>query len=269
MQREAFEQLAAAHKSYEAATEQKLMPGLPVVARLDGRAFSNFTSGLERPFDTVFSKCMEDTAAFLVERMQAAVAYRQSDEITLVWPNQAPGQAVMFDGRVLKLATTLSSMASVKFNHLLMEHLPAHAAKMPTFDARVFQYPTLELAAENLLWRETDAMRNSIANLAYVRFGHSAIHGVGIGEKLRRLREAGWAWENMPEVYRRGVYLRRERVLRPLSEEVLARSPKAHRPTGPVERSEVVAFSLPLLADLANPVEALFFGKAPLRKQAA
>lgn len=269
MRREEFEQLGAAHKQYEAALEQRLVPGLPVVARLDGRSFSTFTVGLMRPYDALFAECMQRTAAYLVEETQAVIAYRQSDEITLVWPNQTPEQAVMFDGRVMKLATTLAAMASVKFNHLLMAHLPAHAAKLPTFDARVFQYPNLALAAENLLWRETDAMRNSITNLAHVQFGHSAMHGVGLAEKLSRLREAGCAWEAMPEVYRRGVYLRREKVLRPLSPEVLARIPEAHRPTGPIERNEVLAFQLPLLEVLDNPVEALFFGEAPLQRKAA
>lgn len=264
MKRESFEQLGAVHKSYEASTEHQLVPGLPVVARLDGRSFSTFTLGLVRPYDAVFSQCMQDTAAYLMETMQAVLAYRQSDEITLVWPNQTPEQAIMFDGRVMKLATTLAATASVKFNQLLMTRLPRYAAKLPTFDARVFQYPSLELAAENLLWRETDAMRNSVTNLAHVQFGHSRMHGVSVREKLRLLDDSGHPWSAMPEVYQRGVYLRREKVLRLLSAEVLAKIPEAHRPTGPVARNEVMPFALPLLETLANPVQALFQGATPV-----
>ncbi len=39
-------------KMYEGAEAQrKFLPGLPIVARLDGRGFSRFTKGLERPYD--------------------------------------------------------------------------------------------------------------------------------------------------------------------------------------------------------------------------
>lgn len=39
-------------KLYEGLEAQrKFMPGLPVVARLDGRGFSRFTKGMDRPFD--------------------------------------------------------------------------------------------------------------------------------------------------------------------------------------------------------------------------
>ncbi|KVP17130.1 tRNA(His) guanylyltransferase Thg1 family protein [Burkholderia ubonensis] len=267
MKREDFELLGAKHKAFEAATEQCLEPGKPVVARLDGRSFSVFTRGLERPYDARFARCMQETAAYLVEQTQAVVAYRQSDEITLVWPNQDPTKKFMFDGRVVKMATILAAMTSVRFNQLLALELPDYAAKSPLFDARVFQYPTLALAAENLLWRETDAMRNSVTNLAHEHFGHRAMHAVGVEAKLARLREAGRPWEGMPEVYRRGVYLRRETVLKSLNPEELARIPERHRPAGPVERTVVRPFDLPLLEQVANLEEVLFAGVAPIGRE--
>ena len=45
---------------------RRLMPLLPAMARIDGRAFHGFTRGMERPFDAAFSACMVDTTAALV-----------------------------------------------------------------------------------------------------------------------------------------------------------------------------------------------------------
>ena len=42
-------------KSYEATTENRLLPHLPIVVRLDGRSFSKFTKGLNVNFDDLFS----------------------------------------------------------------------------------------------------------------------------------------------------------------------------------------------------------------------
>ena len=42
-------------KAYEKVeTGRKVMPFLPIYARLDGKAFHNFTRGMERPFDEKF-----------------------------------------------------------------------------------------------------------------------------------------------------------------------------------------------------------------------
>lgn len=73
-------------KRFEAAEAgRRAMPGIPLLARLDGRAFHTFTRGLNRPFDERFGRCMVETARTLVDNLHALVAYTQSDEITLIW----------------------------------------------------------------------------------------------------------------------------------------------------------------------------------------
>ncbi|MGL1442107.1 tRNA(His) guanylyltransferase Thg1 family protein, partial [Vibrio parahaemolyticus] len=62
---------------------------LPVVARLDGRSFSKFTDGLERPYDRRLSELMVTTADYVARQTQACMAYTQSDEITLTWASFA------------------------------------------------------------------------------------------------------------------------------------------------------------------------------------
>ena len=120
------------------------MRGLPLLARLDGRAFHTFTRGLTRPYDPAMSRCMIETARTLVEETQARVAYTQSDEITLAWYEPADAATTyLFDGRWQKLGSVLAGLASARFNQLVAEHLPAKAALLPHFDCRLWQVPTL------------------------------------------------------------------------------------------------------------------------------
>ena len=73
-------------KGYEMAAEGgRLDVRLPVYARIDGRSFSKFTHGLERPFDQRMSRAMIETTKGLVDRTHARIGYTQSDEISLVY----------------------------------------------------------------------------------------------------------------------------------------------------------------------------------------
>ena len=73
-------------KFYESqACVEKLLPLIPVIARLDGKGFSKFTKGLKRPYDERLSKLMVETTKYLVKETNANCGYTQSDEITLVW----------------------------------------------------------------------------------------------------------------------------------------------------------------------------------------
>ena len=73
-------------KRFEGAEAgRRAMPGIPLLARLDGRAFHTFTRGLARPWDARFATCMLETTRTLVDELQALVGYTQSDEITLLW----------------------------------------------------------------------------------------------------------------------------------------------------------------------------------------
>ena len=73
-------------KAYEAVeTDRAFDPALPLVVRLDGRAFSTFTRGMEKPFDHTLSRIMREVTAHLVEKNHARIGYTQSDEITLLF----------------------------------------------------------------------------------------------------------------------------------------------------------------------------------------
>lgn len=57
-----LDQLGDRMKMYEQAEAGRTaMKGLPLLARLDGRAFHTYTRGLKRPYDERLTRCMVDT----------------------------------------------------------------------------------------------------------------------------------------------------------------------------------------------------------------
>ena len=49
-------------KEYELVSQAKLIKKLPVIIRLDGRGFSKFTRGFEKPFDKELSTIFQNVA---------------------------------------------------------------------------------------------------------------------------------------------------------------------------------------------------------------
>lgn len=269
MKRDAFEALGDRQKMFEAREAgRRLMPGLPVLVRLDGRSFHTFTRGLARPYDERLSRTMIEVAKYLVAETHASIGYCQSDEISLAFPNLDERQQMLFDGRQQKLCSVLAAMASVKFNQELARRIPEKSHLLPVFDARAWAVNSLETAAEHFLWREADATRNSLTMAAHAYYSHKQLHKAGFAQKHDMLKEKGVNWNDYPAFFKRGTYVRRQTVLKELSPAELARIAPQHRPTGAVARSVVAELDMPALSRVANVQDVLFRGAQPVQMTA-
>jgi tRNA(His) 5'-end guanylyltransferase len=246
---------------------RRFLPLLPIVARLDGKGFSKFTNGLERPYDKRLSDLMIETVKYLVEETNAVCGYTQSDEITLAWYSGTTESQIYFDGRIQKMVSVLAAKCSVKFNRLLPSFIAEKTAAEPVFDCRVWQLPTLEEGANAFLWREFDATKNSISMAAQEFYSHGELmHKTG-SEKQEMLFKKGVNWNNYPDFFKRGSYIQRRRFsskLRAVDLESLP--PKHHARLNPdleIERTEYVRLDMPPLNKVANRVNVLFFGAQP------
>lgn len=257
-------------KAYEAAeTERKAMRGIPLMARLDGKAFHTFTRGLERPYDERMSHCMVETTKYLVDKMHARVGYTQSDEITLMWWEEEQGPAQFpFDGKFHKLTSVLAGMASAKFTKMVQETLPNKANAVPCFDCRVWQVPTLNAAVEVFVWREDDAVKNSISAAAQSVYSHKELLGKHSGQQQEMLFQRGINWNDYPAFFKRGTYVQRKTSAKFLTEQELAKIPAKHRPAAdePVVRSSVVELGMPPIRKVLNIWEVLLHGTNPFTK---
>jgi tRNA(His) guanylyltransferase len=240
---------------------RKAMRGVPLLARLDGRAFHTFCRGLRRPFDERLSECMHETARALVEEFHPLVGYTQSDEITLAWNLPANDRAQYpFDGRFQKLNSVLAGFASSTFARAALRLLPEKREQVPHFDTRVWQVPSLEEALEVFAWREDDAVKNSVQMAAQSVASHRELHGKGRKDQLDILHAAGIRWNDYPPFFKRGVYFHRVARPRKLTEEERQRIPEAHRPAAGEEfmRSSVERLEIGPVRREAEAMRLLF-----------
>jgi tRNA(His) guanylyltransferase len=212
---------------------RRMIPNLPIMARLDGRAFHTFTHGLSRPYSPEFTRCMVETAAVLVDEFGADLAYTQSDEISLFWKNDNPFTPMQFDGRFQKWVSLLAAEASVAFNLSVRDHLPQKAPtrkKRAKLDCRVWQLPNMFEVYNVFLWREDDATRNSLQMAAQSHYSQKELH---------LLHAKGINWNDFPAFFKRGTYVARRKYERELTPAELDNIPEDRRPTGPILRSGI------------------------------
>jgi tRNA(His) guanylyltransferase len=257
-------------KQFELAEAgRRAMRGLPLLARLDGRAFHTFTRDLKRPYDHGMSVSMIETARYLVQEMQALVGYTQSDEITLAWyeTSQSPTDYA-FDGRLQKIASVLAGMASARFGKLVAQHLPQKADETPHFDCRVWQVPTLDDAADVFVWREDDATKNSISMAACALYTDRELDGKNSSVKQEMLFQKGVNWDKYPAFFKRGTYLQRRTFAKTLTDEERVRIPEAHRPPpdATFQRTSVVELELPPVRRVGNLNAVLFERADPIAR---
>jgi tRNA(His) 5'-end guanylyltransferase len=242
---------------------RKLMPGIPVIARLDGRSFHSFCRNLNKPFDENFHTCMVETTKALVEEFTAAVGYTQSDEITLAW-----NKPEMFDGRFQKLTSVLSGFASSVFTLEVLKHLPGKEKLIPCFDCRVWQMPSPQEALKVFYWREADAVKNSVSQATRAYYSHNQVNNKKRPEMMDMLREKGINWNEYEPWKKRGVYVKRKTFQRTLTHEERMNIPESNRPEiGQLfTRSKVEIIDLPPLRKVLDPAKVIFAKNIPERE---
>ena len=110
---------------YEHIPKTKLIRRMPVIIRIDGKAFHTFTRGFKKPFDEILIKSMQETTKYLCENIQGCVlGYTQSDEITLVLVDyQRFETSAWFDYEVQKMCSIAASMTTMAFNRIFIGHI--------------------------------------------------------------------------------------------------------------------------------------------------
>lgn len=199
-------------KRYEQSVGSILVPRLPAILRIDGRAFHSFTKGMKRPYDANFHKWMQSMAVHLCQNIStAALAYGQSDELSilLIDYNELETQQ-WFGGTVQKVVSVASSIATLHFNDCIWQHLTDYSDKLfkATFDARVFSLPCSD-TINYFIWRQKDAIRNSIQSLGQANFSPKELHGKSIDDICAMLNEKDIRFEECPIVQQRGYVVKR------------------------------------------------------------
>lgn len=182
---------------YEHAYRHYLPGRMPVIIRVDGKAFHTLTRGMEKPFDPRFTDMMNKTAQALMENIQGAeLAYVQSDEISVLVHNYKRfTSSAWFDNNIQKMVSVAAAIATATFT---LEY-----GKPAMFDARAFVLPEAEVN-NYFLWRQQDATRNSINAVAQSLYSHKELMGKNLKETQELIFQRGQNWNDYPTGLKRG-----------------------------------------------------------------
>ena len=257
-------------KGYEAVETDRVLDGhLPIYARIDGRSFSAFTRGMQRPFDEHMTAAMIATTKHLVEETLPRIANTQSDEISMVWLSEGDSQP-LFGAKIHKLTSVLASLAAAAFQlevrRAFGDEGERQAERLPHFDARVFQLPSKIEAANAVLWRALDARKSAVSMATRAHFSAKAMHGQDQTAMRAMLQGAGVEFEDYPTQFKRGTFLRRVLVERGMTDAELARIPEKHRPApgALITRSVVAEIDMPPFNSVTNRVAVVFDAAEPV-----
>lgn len=201
-------------KAFEAATGNVLVPRMPTIVRVDGKAFHTWTkknlsdinSELELqseksnpggPSFALHRTMLRGVAGSMCNGMQNAVfAYTQSDEVSILLRDYDQlNTQQWFGGKVQKIVSVAAAMASSYFNFYWSRYkAPQQANEVAIFDARVFQIPR-EDVTNYFIWRQKDATRNSVNFIARKFFSHKELlgkNGSEIQDMLWREHNVNW-----------------------------------------------------------------------------
>lgn len=215
-------------KSYEDCYRSFLPIRMPVILRIDGKAFHTYTKGCKRPVDQGLVDCMNDTAIELCKKVQGCqVAYVQSDEISLLVNNyQEIDTQSWFDNNLQKMVSISASIASVTFTMNsdkiwgkdCVEGGDGYPVCMPIrkpayFDSRAFVMPK-EDVVNYFLWRQQDATRNSVQMLARTLYSHKELENKNNSELQEMCFQKGINWNDCPVPQKRGRCIVKKTVIK-------------------------------------------------------
>lgn len=194
-------------RNYEIPSRHYLTRRLPVIIRLDGRAFHSWTRGLEMPFSQALIDTMVGAATVVSAGMQGfKLAYLQSDEASFLLTDYDDITTEAWFGYVQSKVETIGAASmTAEFNR--MAYSWYHGSKLALFDARAFNIPEAEIA-NYFLWRARDWERNSLNMYCGEFFSAKQLHGKSNQDRHDMLHGIGKNWAtDLTEQQKNGTWI--------------------------------------------------------------
>ena len=211
-----FDELDSKMRVFETAHDHCVLPGIYIVARLDGRNFTRLTKEthqFQAPFDVKFRDCMIETTRHLLDcGFRIIYGYTESDEISLLMHPEEN----LFGRKMRKLNSVLAGEASARFSLFLGSH--------GCFDCRISQLHNISLVVDYFRWRNEDAHRNALNAYCYwtlrkdgqnAQNATKAFVGLSVAEKHELLFQHGINFNDLPNWQKRGIGFYRELYEKP------------------------------------------------------
>jgi tRNA(His) guanylyltransferase len=201
-------------RNYEIPWRHYLTRRVPVIVRVDGRAFHTLTaSHFKKPFDQKFIDAMHVAATCLAGDAQGfKLGYVQSDEFSFVLTDYDNLQTDGWFGYCQNKIESISA-ARMTFAFARCLRLAGINANVE-FDARAFNIPESEVA-NYFLWRVRDWHRNSVSMYTRSFYSHRKMEGRGVRQMHEMLHKVGRNWTiDLTDEEKNGTFLFSDRSTR-------------------------------------------------------
>jgi tRNA(His) guanylyltransferase len=189
--------------AFEVFPDRELKVGHPIVARLVGRRFDQLleSGAYDKPYDPRFGKAMVKTLSYVAATLGASFGYAERTELSLY--------ALANGGDARRLLSRIAGEASGKLSLLLGE--------VATFEARLYEFPSNDVAQEYFRWRQDEANVLSIDRYCTHVLSQSGadagavpriLDGLGPDEKVELLRQNALDFGSVPTWQRHGAVVR-------------------------------------------------------------
>lgn len=198
-------------KGYESVYKHKAVRRVPLMVRVDGKAFHTLTKKATKPFDHRIMDSMLHATVQTAKKIQGfKVAYVQSDEATfLITDYDTIETDAWFGYDQQKIVSIVASYMSVFFDEAL-RHTDFDFEEPAVFDARAFTVPK-EDVVNCFLWRAKDWKRNSLQMYAQSFFSHKQLHGKNQAAMHEMLHDINKNWTtDLKPSEKNGVFLYQE-----------------------------------------------------------
>lgn len=226
--------------AYQKEANYFLDPEKYIIAHIDGKSFSKKVKNkFNKPFDDGFIDAMNQTAVYLCEEIQGAqFAYVQSDEISLLIKKNTPDSQVFFNGRLCKLQSIIASIATSKFNQVMIANRVKEISKsvgeksfidtcvfaiengpIYQFDCKVWNVDTANDAMAWFLFRNIDCIRNSKQQTCQTYLPHKILMSKNTDEQVELLKtEKNVDWNGFSNDKKYGRLIKKTTVIHTLND---------------------------------------------------
>ncbi|KAG0034030.1 hypothetical protein BGZ81_006371 [Podila clonocystis] len=216
----------------EFETEDKLLPNVFILVRIDGKGFHKFSAehDFAKPNDVRALNLMNHAARSVMNELDDIVlGFGESDEYSFLFRKSTD----LYQRREAKIVSTVVSLFTSAYVYYWCDYFPESRPKYPpVFDGRAVLYPSEVEVRDYFAWRQADTHINNLFNTSFwalveqgkmsPRAAEVKLSGTDSKQKNSMLfEEFDINYSKIPAIFRKGSILLREQIPKDMDKDAI------------------------------------------------
>ncbi|KAG0356281.1 hypothetical protein BG005_004820 [Podila minutissima] len=217
----------------EFETEDKLLPNVFILVRIDGKGFHKFSAehDFAKPNDVRALNLMNHAARSVMNELDDIVlGFGESDEYSFLFRKSTD----LYQRREAKIVSTVVSLFTSAYVYYWRDYFPDSSRPKypPVFDGRAVLYPSEVEVRDYFAWRQADTHINNLFNTSFwalveqgkmsPRAAEVKLSGTDSKQKNSMLfEEFDINYSKIPAIFRKGSILLREQIPKDMDKDAI------------------------------------------------